>query len=255
MTRDVDALSERERAALRLLLAGHDAKSIAREQGVSVHSVNERLRAARQKLGVTSSREAARILGDAEGASPNSFGDKELGVAAGAAASINQRRGPGFPMAWLAGGMLIMSLIIAAVILTSLQGGGAAGDRAAAPAAAPPAASVTETDGSRAARQWLTLVDGAQWAPSWQQASALFRSQVTAQQWEGAVTPVRQPLGAVKNRTFARATRASELPGAPAGEYELVEFRTQFAAPETKTETVVMVRENGAWKVAGYFVR
>lgn len=253
MTRDVETLSERERATLRLLLAGHDAKSIAREHGVSVHSVNERLRAARHKLGVTSSREAARILGDAEEATPNSFGDKELGVATSAADSINQRRGPGAPMAWLAGGMLIMSLIIAAVILTSLQGGGTTPQRAQAPAATP--ASEAETASSRAAREWLALVDSGQWAASWREASAMFRAQVTAQQWESSATPVRGPLGAVGSRSFMKATRASELPGAPVGEYELIEFLTQFAEAERKIETVVMVREGDAWKVSGYFVR
>jgi len=62
MREDVSRLSEREREVLRLLLAGHDAKSAARSLGISVHAVNERLREARRKLGVSSSREAARIL-------------------------------------------------------------------------------------------------------------------------------------------------------------------------------------------------
>ncbi|GAA0731919.1 MULTISPECIES: helix-turn-helix domain-containing protein [Sphingomonas] len=60
--RDDNALTEREKTTLRLLLAGHDAKSIARELELSVHTVNERLRDARRKLGVASSREAARRL-------------------------------------------------------------------------------------------------------------------------------------------------------------------------------------------------
>ncbi|TMJ18589.1 MAG: hypothetical protein E6G92_01725 [Alphaproteobacteria bacterium] len=55
-------LSERERQVLRLLSQGHDAKSAARSLDVSVHAVNERLREARRKLGVTSSREAARLF-------------------------------------------------------------------------------------------------------------------------------------------------------------------------------------------------
>ena len=46
-------LSEREKEALRLLLVGHDAKSIAGTLGLSVHTVNDRLRDARRKLGVS----------------------------------------------------------------------------------------------------------------------------------------------------------------------------------------------------------
>lgn len=65
--RGADTLNEAERAVLRLLAQGHDIKSSARLLGLSVHSVTERLRDARRKLGVTSSREAARLLAAAEG--------------------------------------------------------------------------------------------------------------------------------------------------------------------------------------------
>ena len=43
-------LTDKEKEALRLLLAGHDAKSSARELGISVHTVNDRLRNARRKM-------------------------------------------------------------------------------------------------------------------------------------------------------------------------------------------------------------
>lgn len=72
-------LTERERKVLRLLLAGHDAKSIAARLDISVHAVNERLRKARQKLGVGSSREAARLLAAAE-AVDNSLVDEKIGL-------------------------------------------------------------------------------------------------------------------------------------------------------------------------------
>lgn len=59
-------LTDAERAALRLLGQGHDTKSAAAALGISAHAVGERLREARRKLGVTSSREAARRLLAAE---------------------------------------------------------------------------------------------------------------------------------------------------------------------------------------------
>jgi len=64
---------------LRLLVRGHDIKSIARELSISITAANERLRSARLKLGVSSSREAARILVAAEG-DPKFFADKQTGV-------------------------------------------------------------------------------------------------------------------------------------------------------------------------------
>jgi DNA-binding CsgD family transcriptional regulator len=120
MNRGIAALSERERQVLRLLLRGHDAKSIARDLGLSVHTVNEHLREARRKTGVSSSRAAARLLAKAEGEGPKSLADKEIGIGPRDANEQHHRRtGEGHRLAWLGGGMLIMSLIIVAAALSS----------------------------------------------------------------------------------------------------------------------------------------
>ncbi len=88
MTTPVDAgswtLSEKEKQTLRLIVRGHDAKSIARTLGLSVHTINERLRDARRKMAVSSSREAARMLLAFEGAGagpeiPDSLGNTQIG--------------------------------------------------------------------------------------------------------------------------------------------------------------------------------
>ena len=42
------ALTENEKQTLRLMVRGHDAKSIARSLDLSVHTINERLRDARR---------------------------------------------------------------------------------------------------------------------------------------------------------------------------------------------------------------
>ena len=76
------ALTEKEKETLRLLLGGHDAKSIARHLGLSVYTIHERLRDVRRKMGTPSSREAARLLREIEEQTPDSFGDKALGDAA-----------------------------------------------------------------------------------------------------------------------------------------------------------------------------
>lgn len=58
----LNALNNTEREVLRLLAEGHTAKSIAALTGRSTGAVNERLRDARRKTGVGSSRELARLL-------------------------------------------------------------------------------------------------------------------------------------------------------------------------------------------------
>ncbi len=56
----VGALSDKELEILRLLATGHTVKSISARLGRSETSINERLRDARRKTGVGSSRELAR---------------------------------------------------------------------------------------------------------------------------------------------------------------------------------------------------
>src|SRR3546814_5171012 len=53
-TQGINALTEKEKQTLRLIVRGHDAKSIARNLDLSVHTINERLRDARRKLTVRS---------------------------------------------------------------------------------------------------------------------------------------------------------------------------------------------------------
>lgn len=71
-------LTAKECEALRLLTQGHDVKSAADALGVSIHTVNERLREARRKTKTSSSRGAARLLADRE--DPLLSGPAKLGV-------------------------------------------------------------------------------------------------------------------------------------------------------------------------------
>ncbi|MEA3010012.1 MAG: hypothetical protein QOJ91_1704 [Sphingomonadales bacterium] len=60
-------LTEREKVCLRQWLNHKSAKEIAADLGISHHAVEKRLKMARTKLDATSSLEAARMLGEAEG--------------------------------------------------------------------------------------------------------------------------------------------------------------------------------------------
>lgn len=70
-------LNQTEKCVLRLLAEGHTAKSIAGALGCSPAAVNERLREARRKTGVGSSRELARLLRAQENR------DEQIGVGSG----------------------------------------------------------------------------------------------------------------------------------------------------------------------------
>lgn len=75
-------LTTSERDVLALLSRGYDVKASAQELGITQSAATERLRSARRKLGVTSSREAARLLVQSENASYSFSGDSFSGLAA-----------------------------------------------------------------------------------------------------------------------------------------------------------------------------
>jgi hypothetical protein len=122
----------------------------------------------------------------------------------------------------------------------------------------PVAAWAVEADtqkATEAARSWLALVDANDYAQSWKSASTLLQSHVTEAQWESAGKAARDPLGPVVARNVASVDFTATLPGAPDGQYVVVQFDTKFANKAAATETIAMAMDGGSWKTAGYHVR
>lgn len=106
-----------------------------------------------------------------------------------------------------------------------------------------------------AAHTWVSLIDAKRWDESWSTAGTLFKSQMPQPRWTSTIQPVRDPLGAVSSRSVKSVTKTKSLPGAPDGEYEVIQFQTNFANKTAATETVVLSHEVSGWKVDGYFIR
>lgn len=106
-----------------------------------------------------------------------------------------------------------------------------------------------------AANDWIALIDNKRWAESWTAAGALFKSRMPQSNWASTIAPVREPLGAVSSRALKNITKSTSLPGAPDGEYEVIQFQTRFANKAAATETVVLSHEVTGWKVDGYFIK
>ncbi|HZU51053.1 MAG TPA: DUF4019 domain-containing protein [Sphingomicrobium sp.] len=105
------------------------------------------------------------------------------------------------------------------------------------------------------ANSWVGLVDSKRWNESWAAAGSLFKARMPEASWASTIQPVREPLGAVSSRSLKSITRSTSLPGAPDGEYEVLQFETSFANKAAATETVVLSHEQSGWKVDGYFIR
>lgn len=108
----------------------------------------------------------------------------------------------------------------------------------------------------KSAESWLTLVDSGKYADSWQEASSLFRMHVTKDQWQTAIGPVRGPLGKMLSRKLKDATFKTTLPGAPDGEYVVIQYDTTFEHKQSAIETITpMLDKDGTWRVSGYFLK
>lgn len=113
-----------------------------------------------------------------------------------------------------------------------------------------------ETAAVQAAEAWLKLVDTEKYAESWKTAALYFKNAVTAEQWEQVIPAVRQPLGRVQSRQLASKHFMTELPGAPDGEYVVIQYQTSFENKKSAIETITPIRDKDKkWKVSGYFIK
>jgi hypothetical protein len=107
-----------------------------------------------------------------------------------------------------------------------------------------------------AAAQWLAIVDSGQYAESWFQAASALRGAMSKEQWKNALDSTRAPLGKVVSRQLKSATYTTKIPNAPAGEYVIIQYQTDFEHVSGMVENVTPTLEkNGQWKVSGYYIK
>lgn len=139
--------------------------------------------------------------------------------------------------------MRTMPILLAAILLV-----GAAGCAQKNPAAEQPAAT--------AAKEWLQIVDNGEYEKSWDEAASLFRNSITKEYWVKAVNGVRPPLGKNISRELKSSRYMTQMPGAPDGEYVVIQFRSSFENKKSAIETVTPMKDtNGIWRVSGYFIK
>lgn len=107
-----------------------------------------------------------------------------------------------------------------------------------------------------AAEQWLGLVDAGKYGESWKEAADFFRNTVKQGDWEQALQSVRKPLGKLVSRQVRSNSYMTSLPGAPDGEYVVIQFETSFENKKSAIETITpMLDKDGKWRVSGYYIK
>lgn len=112
---DLSPLNRAEREVLALLARGHTAKSIASLTGKTEGAINERLREARRKTGISSSRELARRFAESLKTS-----DEQIGVAPPGSAEPGSERGPTQRLPGPTGKGIIAMAILSSAVLSAL---------------------------------------------------------------------------------------------------------------------------------------
>jgi hypothetical protein len=112
-----------------------------------------------------------------------------------------------------------------------------------------------ENDAVISAEKWLGIVDTEKYSESWKEAAELFRNAVKQEQWKQSLQAARKPLGKLITRKIKTKTYKTSLPGAPDGEYVVIQFESSFEKKKSAVETVTpMLEKDGKWRVSGYYI-
>jgi serine/threonine protein kinase len=98
-----------------------------------------------------------------------------------------------------------------------------------------------------AVESWLAVMDGGNYAQSWDAAAQYFQKTITKAEWIERSQSARQPQGKVISRQLRTARRF--------GPRFIVKFDTVFAGLKAAVETVTFSREpDGQWRAIGYLI-
>lgn len=84
---------------------------------------------------------------------------------------------------------------------------------------------------------WLKIVDSGNYAQSWNESASLMKTAVAKEQWEQILNVNRAPLGSLVSRKLTSVEYKEYLPGAPAGQYVLLQYQSTFEHKSGVIET------------------
>ncbi|PSH02702.1 MAG: hypothetical protein CXZ00_16045 [Acidobacteria bacterium] len=94
------------------------------------------------------------------------------------------------------------------------------------------------------------------YAGSWDTAAPVFKGAVSKTQWKQMLQATRAPLGRAISRNVKSAMYKTSLPGAPDGQYVVIQYETSFEHKKSATETVTpALGKDGQWRMSGYYIR
>ena len=106
------------------------------------------------------------------------------------------------------------------------------------------------------ANTWLGLIDAEEYDQSWQESALYVRNLVLREAWQRTLRAARQPLGKLIVRQLKATYYTTSTPGAPDGEYVIIQYNSSFENKKSAVETVTpMLEQDGKWRVSGYYIK
>ncbi len=140
------------------------------------------------------------------------------------------------------------NILITIVVSLIVTGFGCSGKEESNPQA--------EQEAVKAAEEWLAIVDEGKYGQSWDEAAQLFKNAITQEKWEQALQGLRPSLGKAISREIKSTTYKTSLPGAPDGEYVVIQFKTKFENKASAIETITPMKDkDGVWRASGYYIK
>lgn len=106
------------------------------------------------------------------------------------------------------------------------------------------------------AQAWLGVMDRGEYSQGWDAAADYLKKSTERREFVKSVTRIRKLVGPVKARDIDSKEFATSLPGAPAGQYVILVYKTEFADRPDAVETIIMALEKDKkWRVSGYNIQ
>jgi hypothetical protein len=120
---------------------------------------------------------------------------------------------------------------------------------------ADPAADSRAKEAVAAAQQWLAEIDANKVEESYTAGCTAFHNKVSKQQWITVLNALRPSIGNMTSRSEQSAEYKPDGFEGLEGECVLIKYNSVFSVIGASLEVVVMKREDGQWRGAGYNVQ
>jgi len=103
------------------------------------------------------------------------------------------------------------------------------------------------------ANAWFEFVDDGQYELSWDKASKILKGNVSKKDWMARIQKFREMCGPFISRKIYSLNYSDKYPKGPNGLYCILYYYGVYENKSFDYETLVMVLEEGEWRVFGYY--